>query len=367
MNFRMIVRSTIVNASTSSVPLLLVYFALFEFLRFFVSLPLRALALTAAGAGFALTVLTAINLLNYIDRFIPSATKELIKAEMHLTDTQTALPFTAFIIVYMLASPFFGAMADKGINRTWILCAAIFVWSLSTAAAFSSRTLYGFLITRCFVGVGEAAYACIAPALISDFYPPAMRNWALTIYQVAIPVGAALGFSLGSVLAHNYSWRHAFLMCGMPGLIAALCVLYLNDPGPNYHTTHDELFVHEGEHEQHLPKQPEAPSTFAVAKSLYHNATYRFILVGWILVTFSTGALADWLPALMRREFNAELKETGLLIGAVTVVGGLVGTSFGGYLAERLHGITRQPYMCVAALSLFPASLFAFSALAAKT
>ena len=58
--------------------------------------------------AIALLVLTAMNLLNYVDRYVPSAVKGLFKKDLDLDDKQTALPLTAFIIVYMLASPVFG-------------------------------------------------------------------------------------------------------------------------------------------------------------------------------------------------------------------------------------------------------------------
>ena len=80
------------------------------------------------------------------------------------------------------------------------------------------------------MGVGEAAYATISPALISDFFPPARRNRMLTIFMVAIPVGAALGYVLGGVLGQAHGWRAAFLMVGLPGLFASGLVLLVREP-----------------------------------------------------------------------------------------------------------------------------------------
>jgi len=65
------------------------------------------------GALYALMVLTLINLINYMDRYIPSANKDLIKKDLSLTDAETSLPITAFLVVYMLVSPVFGILADK--------------------------------------------------------------------------------------------------------------------------------------------------------------------------------------------------------------------------------------------------------------
>lgn len=87
------------------------------------------------------------------------------------------------------------------------------------------------LITfRVFVGVGEASYATISPSLISDSYTPAKRNNALTLFYVAIPVGAALGTIIGGVIAAKWGWRHAFIWAGVPGLLLALVLLPFTDP-----------------------------------------------------------------------------------------------------------------------------------------
>jgi hypothetical protein len=58
------------------------------------------------GARFALLVLTGINLLNFADRYVPSAVKELIKDDLDLTDTETTYPTTGMIFVYMVCDLF---------------------------------------------------------------------------------------------------------------------------------------------------------------------------------------------------------------------------------------------------------------------
>src|SRR5262249_44061102 len=184
---------------------------------------------TPPAARFAVVVLAAMNLLNYVDRYVPSAVKDLFKGDLGFTDLQTSLPFTAFTIVYMLTSPVFGGLADRG-SRKLLIAAGVAMWSLATASAALATGFTSFLIARALVGVGEAAYATISPSLLSDFFPPDRRNRVLTIFYAAIPVGAALGFVLGGVLGHAYGWRAAFLACGLPGLLAAGLALLIKEP-----------------------------------------------------------------------------------------------------------------------------------------
>ena len=172
-------------------------------------------------ATYAVVVLTLMNLLNYVDRWVPSAVKEDFKRELQLTDAQTSYPLTGLVIVYMICSPIFGSLSDRW-PRKWVIAVGVGLWSLATGAAYFAVGFWSFLITRALVGVGEAAYATLAPALLSDFFAPARRNRILTGFYVAIPVGSALGFALGGIIGQHYGWRVAFLACGLPGILVAL-------------------------------------------------------------------------------------------------------------------------------------------------
>src|ERR1043166_4185580 len=105
----------------------------------------------------ALIVLTVINLLNYLDRYIVSGLIEsLKKSELKLTDTEAGLLMTSFLVVYMLASPFFGYFGDR-ISRPKLLAFGVGVWSLATFAGGFAKSFIGLLLARALVGIGEAA------------------------------------------------------------------------------------------------------------------------------------------------------------------------------------------------------------------
>lgn len=307
-------------------------------------------AASPRGATFAIAVLTAMNLLNYLDRFVPSAVKDLFKEDLKLTDAETSWPLTAFVVVYMLASPVFGGLSDR-VSRRGLIAAGVVLWSLATAGAAWATGFWTLLLARSLVGVGEAAYATITPSLIADFYPPERRNRILTIYYVAIPVGAALGFTLGGTIGAAYGWREAFLFCGAPGVLLALLALAIRDPG-------------RGTFEVGTPKP--APAWPAALRLLRRNRLYVNTVAGYTAVTFAAGAMADWFPAFLSRHRGFDVASAGSLVGTCTVVGGLAGTALGGVLADRLKGRTRQPYLAVSAFSMVPATLFAILALVVK-
>ena len=303
----------------------------------------------ASGAQFAVIVLTAMNLLNYIDRYVPSAVKDLFKKDLGFTDVQTSLPLTAFVIVYMLTSPVFGSLADRW-SRKVLIASGVALWSLATAGAALATGFVSFMIARSLVGVGEAAYATISPSLISDYYPPDRRNRILTFFYVAIPVGAALGFTIGGLVGHAYGWRTAFPVCGLPGLLAAGLVLLIKEPQRG---GLDAKPVRE------VPSWPEA------LRVLRRTAPYLFAVAGYVAVTWAGGGMADWFPTFLSRYRGMNTAEAGSLTGTATVVGGLAGTLVGGLLADWLKRKTRSPYLALSCLSMIPAAGFALLALTA--
>ncbi len=114
------------------------------------------------GAGAGLIILSSINLLNFADRYVPSAVKQLIEDDLHLNDFQTALPVTGMIVVYMIFAVIFGILSDRELfDRRVLLFGAIISWSIATASAGLATNLTQLIVFRSLVGIGEAAYGNI--------------------------------------------------------------------------------------------------------------------------------------------------------------------------------------------------------------
>src|SRR6185369_7029897 len=116
------------------------------------------------GAGFALAVLFAINLMNFYDRAILGAVGENLKKDWELSDTALGALGTAFILLYAIVGVPLGRIADRG-NRTRILTIGVFFWSLLTAASGLARNFLQMAGIRLAVGVGEATCAPASTSL----------------------------------------------------------------------------------------------------------------------------------------------------------------------------------------------------------
>ena len=155
-------------------------------------------------------LLIGLNLLNYIDRYILPGEVALIQREFGSTDQEMGALTTALFIVYMLVAPLTGWLGDRFPRKPLIIFGAV-LWSLATLATawvHDYRTLY---IRHAIVGVGEATFGIFAPAVLADFYPERDRNRILSIFYLAIPVGAALGYLAGGQLGTLCGLACAFL------------------------------------------------------------------------------------------------------------------------------------------------------------
>ncbi len=271
-------------------------------------------------AGYALLILTLINLVNYLDRYIVASALPAIQAELGINNTQSGMLGTVFIVVFMLASPLGGYLGDR-VPRKLLVAGGVLLWSLATGASGLATTFLALLVARAFIGIGEAGYGAVAPSIISDLYPRTLRTRMLSFFYIAIPVGAAAGYGLGGWLTSSYSWHVAFFAGGVPGLFLAALAFFMPEPqrgamdGPDAQT-----------------KMP-----FLVGlKGLGGNKAFWATTAGYTLMTFSVGGLAFWMPTYMVKVRAMADDKAGFLFGAVTAVAGLLGTVAGGWMGDAL-------------------------------
>src|ERR671934_989693 len=102
------------------------------------------------SAYYALAVVTLLNFLNYIDRYILAAVLPRMQTELALTNTQAGLLATAFLIAYFVTSPIFGALGDR-LSRTRLMTLGVSAWSVATAATGLMRNFVQLMTARSFV------------------------------------------------------------------------------------------------------------------------------------------------------------------------------------------------------------------------
>jgi MFS transporter, Spinster family, sphingosine-1-phosphate transporter len=308
------------------------------------------------SAAWGLAILTLINLFNYLDRYIVAALFESLKhSALAPSDRELGLLMSAFLIVYMLAAPVFGALGDRR-PRPRLIAFGVACWSVATALSGVAGSYFALLIARASVGVGEAAYGTIAPTLLADYFPATRRGRVMAIFFCAIPVGSALGYVVGGLVDAHFGWRTAFFVAGTPGLLLALLCLLLPDPPRGQQDGPLALPLS-------ATRAASAASTLATYRHLLLDRPYFLTVLGYAAYTFAVGGLAAWMPAFLERVRGMPKDKATVSFGAIVVVTGFVGTFAGGWLGDYCTRYSRQAYLWLCGLSMLLATPFVWAAL----
>jgi MFS family permease len=309
------------------------------------------------SAALGLAVLSIINLLSYLDRYVLSALVESLKhSELSLSDPELGSLMSGFLIVYTIAAPVFGVLGDRR-SRPRLIAFGVACWSFATALSGFARGYTSLLAARASVGIGEAAYVTIAPSLLSDYFPARQRARVMAIFFCAIPVGSALGYVVGGLVDKHYGWRAAFFIAGIPGLILAGLCLLLKDPPRGAEDDDGGAVVHHaappGQAKQAAPRDLKATvsSLLRTLLALTRNRPYVLTIIGYAAYTFAVGGLAFWMPAFLERVRGVPRSEATVSFGAIVVVTGFVGTFVGGWLGDYCVKYSRQAYLWLSGAS----------------
>ena len=232
----------------------------------------------------------------------------------------------------MVLSPVFGLMGDR--YRRWVIIGiGVILWSLASGASGLAHTYMLLLLTRIFVGVGEAAYAPLAPTIISDLYPVDQRGKVMSFFYMAIPVGSAIGYAVGGLGQRFATWHWAFFAMVIPGILLGVWALFMREAATRQAARH-KATLHE-------------------YLSLLKNRSYVLNCVGMTALTFAIGGIAFWMPKYIH-DFRGvgSTDSVALIFGGITVVTGFSATLLGGVVADKLRTKMRGAYFTVSAISL---------------
>lgn len=281
----------------------------------------------------ALVLLTALNLLNYIDRSVLFAVQPLVQAEFHRSNAEFGFLTTAFFLCYMIAAPIMGALADR-YSRKPIMVAGAVVWSGATMLTAMARSFETLLVRHTVVGIGEASFVTIAPAFLADLFGEERRGRILAVFYTAIPLGTALGYVIGGHLGTAFGWRAPFYVAGAPGFLLALGLMFIPDPPRGQKDSLRETVER------------------ATVLGLTRNGAYLTASLGMATMTFALGGLSVWMPTFLSRVRGYPLGQANLVFGLMTAFNGIVATLLGGWLGDRLLRRTAGAYYAISAASM---------------
>ena len=303
----------------------------------------------------ALIVLTALNLLNYVDRNVLFAVQPLVQDEFHLTKEQIGYLTSAFLGFYMITAPFVGPLADRYSRKLIIVLGAMF-WSGLTLLTAVTHTYTELLVRHTLVGIGEATFVTIAPTFVADLFAESKRGRILGVFYLAIPVGSAAGYLLGGYLAPHYGWRFPFYIAAAPGFVLALGAAFLTEPERGQ-------FDSKKDQADWLPAGFRGNSfqQFVARQSLFLkrlwadlvlNPAFVTSTLGMAFMTYSLGGIQVWMPQFLYSERHYTLENANFMFGIIIVIDGILAALSGGWLGDYLLPKMKSSYYFVSAVSM---------------
>ncbi len=272
---------------------------------------------------YALAILAIVYMFNFIDRQILAILQPSIKEEFQVGDAVLGLlAGTAFALFYVVLGVPIARLADRT-NRRNLIALAVAVWSGMTALSGFAANIWQLAIARVGVGIGEAGCSPPAHSIIADLYPPEQRSSAMGVYTVGISAGIMLAYLAGGWVVDNYSWRHAFFIVGLPGLLLAALVRFTMIEPPR------------GIVDQRSDSG-EQPSLPDVVRFLASRRSFVFMALGAGASSFVGYTIIFDMPSFLGRSFEIGATSIGVWLGLIYGFAGGLGFFLGGYLADRM-------------------------------
>jgi MFS family permease len=299
-------------------------------------------------SNYVFILLFLLYLFDYADRMVVNSMFTSIQKDWFITDTQCGwLVSVIYLAIGVLTFPV-SIMVDRW-SRTKTIGIMAIVWSLATALCAFTGNYVQLFMARIMIGFGEAGYAPGGSALLSGMYPLEKRSKMMGLWNASIPLGSAIGVTLGGIIAQSFGWKHAFGLVAFPGLIIAILFLFVKD-----YKTVDLSFVDKRNNKVKMERQD-------IIREFISRPSVLFTYFGMAAVVFVTTAMMVWLPKYFEIERGLEAKTAGTLAGAVMVLA-LIGAPMGGFLIDKWRKTQANARLLFPAISTFLSALILFAA-----
>ena len=295
----------------------------------------------------------------FIDRQILSLLIQPIKDDLGISDTQIGLlAGLAFAIFYSFIGIPIAKLADTK-NRVTIISIGVALWTLMTALCGLTKTYFYLFLARIGVGVGEAALSPAAYSMIADYFPKEKLGRAIGVYVIGLYLGAGLAMLVGSAVISMVSsmplielpyygaiqpWQLTFLLVSIPGILVLLLLLSIKEP----------------KRINHLDTQTDDQTSFKEVliylwglRKIFVNLNIGICINGAVIAGFMV-----WIPEWLRRSFEINIVDAGIIYGLALLIFGSIGPFMGGwasdYLARKNYADAPMRTVLYAALLTIP-------------
>jgi len=290
-------------------------------------------------------IMFLISFLNYLDRNVLTGAANVVAHELGFGFDGIGYIASAFLVVYTLATVPLGIWADRA-KRKNVVAITVAIWSIATAFTALATNFITLFLSRMVLGIGEAGYFPAGTALMSDYFSRTRRSRIMSWWSVGQLVGILVGFVIGGVVAGLFvgSWRLAFLITGIPGLILAFLAWKLREPRRN-EADEEEIALYPytlgdmAEIEEPHQAMQISPNVLSQFGTLLRVKTLVVLIIMQIFAYFVLGVNTVYLPTFLQQKdiYGLSSSQAGIYSGVIIVLAGLAGTVLGGYMADWLN------------------------------
>ena len=306
------------------------------------------------AAWILLFFLTALNILNFVDRMLIASLAPLLIKDLGLTRAQIGLlTGFGFVFFYTFVGLFLGMAADR-FRRIPLIAAGVALWSAMTALSGMARSFMQLAIPRIFVGIGEATLTPGAISMLADAFPPRRLGTAVGVYYAGIPLGLAVAMISSSLLAPRYGWRFSFYFLGLIGLVATALLFLLREPARRRSAA------------QVVAPADAKPVAFRTLlrdlfRALGERPSLTLALAGGSLLCYGSGAallIVTWLVEERGVPYADAAFRAGIIAVFAGFLGNVAGGAFGDFCARRFRGGRMWSLVIMTAFFTLPGWIF---------
>src|SRR5215212_10218921 len=144
----------------------------------------------------------------YAETMLIPAIPDII-TDLNISFGMSSWILTAYLISGAVMTPICASLSDI-YGRKKILLIVVSIYLIGTTIAYFVSDIATFLIARSIQGIGISMFP-IAFSIIRDCFPREKISIGQGVITSMFAAGAAVGFSIGGLIVHNYGWHFTFL------------------------------------------------------------------------------------------------------------------------------------------------------------
>jgi ACS family hexuronate transporter-like MFS transporter len=173
---------------------------------------LRHLRWYIAALLFAATVI------NYLDRQVIGVVKPRIMTDLHLNQIQYGHVVQFFLVAYSVMYVVSGFLVDRWGTRRSLAAFAAW-WSTANVLHVFVRSAASLRLCQLLLGIGEPGNFNAGVRIASEWFPSRERATVNGLINAGATIGAIVAIPLVSWVLLHHTWRYAFAITGLLGLL----------------------------------------------------------------------------------------------------------------------------------------------------